>query len=183
MVSAIGAAVAFWLVNALVMGPRLAGPGGMRAFLENLALAVTFVTSVPVAVTAFTLVSERGMVPGRDALPGIGRRTVVLPSLAGLAVVGLGAAVSALALIRWSAGGWTAVLKAHGPRLFAAGAGFALMGSLVGNLAGSVTLEARDLGRWVRVNLILAVSLAAFYMLLMFSVLHIMQREIRRLVP
>jgi hypothetical protein len=181
--AAMGTAVGFWAVNALLMGPRLAGPGGARAFLENLGLAVTFVTSVPAAIVAFALVSERDVVLGRDALPGVGRRTVILPFVAGIGTMGAGALVTVLALLWWQGGAFTLTLQSYGPRLLAVGAGFALMGSFVGNLTGSVTLEARDLGHWVRANLILAVSLTSFWLFLMFAVLHIMRRGISGLTP
>ncbi|MGD9403330.1 MAG: hypothetical protein PVF95_13815 [bacterium] len=175
------AALAFWAVNALAVGPRLeapGGPGGLHAFLFNISIGVTFITGVTTAVMAFTLVMGRGMVLGRDALAGVCRRTIVVPFGLGVGALLAGAVVSAIGLGMWWGPGWVGVLRVYGPSLMPVGIGFALMGSLVGNLAGSVTLDSRDLGRITRVNLVLLISTAAFWLFLMWAVLHLIREGI-----
>jgi hypothetical protein len=179
----LASALAFWAVNAIAVGPRLAGPGTVQAFLKNAAIGVTFVVSLPAAGTAFMLVMERGIVLGRDPLPGVGRRTVIVPFALSLGVMALGATLSALAMQNWLGSERVAVLSQHAARLLPVGAGFALMGSFAGNLAGSVTLEAQDLGRWLRVNLVLLILHTAFWIFLMWAVLHMLWWQIDGLAP
>jgi hypothetical protein len=174
----LASALGFWVVNAVALCPRLAGPAGAQAFLKNIAIAVTFVAGLPAAGAAFTLVLERGIGSGRDGLPGVGRKTVIFPFALGFAVVALGAAISLLAIRTCGGGEWAAVARSHGQRLLPVGAGFALMGSFAGNLAGSITLEAMDLGRWVRRNLVFLILHTAFWIFLMWAVLHILWKQI-----
>jgi hypothetical protein len=183
VVISMAAALGFWGVNVLVVGPELESPTGLNAFLTNIAIAVTFITSAAAAGVAYTLVLGRGIVLGRDALAGICRRTVVVPFALSLGALVLGGSVSSLALRAYYAGSWHGVLSLSSRSLFPVGVGFALMGSLVGNLAGSVTLEVRDLGRITRVNLVLITSTTAFWLLLMWAVLHLIREQIATAVP
>jgi len=171
-------ALGFWVVNVAALCPRLAGPAGAQAFLKNIAIAVTFLAGLPAAGTAFTLVLGRGMGPGRDGLPGVGRKTIMLPFALGFAVVATGSAVSVLAMRHCAAGEWAALARLYGARLLLVGAALALMGSFAGNLAGSITLEAMDLGRWARRNLVFLILYTAFWIFLMWAVLHILWRQI-----
>jgi len=171
-------ALAFWAANALALGPRLICPGGLHAFLKNISVGVTFITGVTTAVMAFSLVMGRGMVLGRDALAGVCRRTVVIPLGLSLLTLLAGAALSALALSMWYGGSRAGVLRTQGTSLIPVGIAFALMGSFVGNLAGSVALDSRDLGRITRVNLVLLISTASFWLFLMWAVLHLLRERI-----
>jgi len=179
----LAAALAFWTVNAAVVGPRLGAPAGLYAYLKNLAVGVTFVTSVMAALSALGRVLGRGIVFGRDAVSGVSRGTVLVPFGSSLCVLLVGAVLSALGLRAWGGPRWTAALYVHGPTLLSVGAGCALMGSLVGNLAGSVTLDARDLGRMVRVNLVLLVSVTGFWMFLLWAVLRLLGKRVGTAVP
>lgn len=174
----LASALGFWVVNVVVLCPRLAGPAGAQAFLKNIAIAVTFVAGLPAAGAALTLVLEQGIGPWGNGLPGVGRKTVIFPFVLGFAVVALGAGLSALAMRTCLGSEWAALARLHGPRLLLVGAGFALMGSFAGNLAGSVTLEAMDLGRWVRINFVLLILHTAFWIFLMWAVLHILWKQI-----
>lgn len=175
-------ALAFWAANSLAVGPRLECPDGLHAFLKNISVGLTFVTGVTTAVMAFTLVMGRGMVPGRDALSGVCRRTIVVPPGLSLVILLAGAALSALALNMWYGAGWAGVFRAQVIGLIPVGIGFALMGSFMGNLAGSVALDSRDLGRITRVNLVLLISTASFWLFLMWAVLHLLRERIGSVV-
>jgi hypothetical protein len=170
-------AMGFWVLNALVVGRGLPSAGGPAAFLRNIAIAVTFISSVSTASIAFATVLRRGYVLRRDVMAGIERKTLILPFALNLSVLVLGGAVSALVTASSLGGENRPVLISYLPRYLTVGAGFALMGSFVGNLAGSVTLEARDLGRYIRVNLVLVISVAAFWIFLMWAVLRLLWRQ------
>jgi hypothetical protein len=167
----------FWVLNALVVGPGLPSAGGPAAFLRNIAIAVTFISSVSTASIAFATVLRRGYVLRRDVMAGIERKTLILPFALNLSVLVLGGVVSALVTASSLGGENRPVLISYLPRYLTVGVGFALMGSFVGNLAGSVTLEARDLGRYIRVNLVLVISVAAFWIFLMWAVLRLLWRQ------
>ena len=169
-----GSALGFWVVNVSVLGPRLGTPGGMEAFQRNLAIAVTFLAGLPAAGAAYTLVTGAVVPPASGALQGIGRRTVLVPFGLGAGVMVLGGVFSVLLGGTYIEGGWMEVALMLAPRLLPVGAGFALMGSFAGNLAGSAVLEARDLGRWRRINLVLVISHSAFSVFLMWAVLHLL---------
>ncbi len=179
----LASALGFWVVNAAVLASRLAGVAGVQAFLKNNALAVTVVASLPAACAAYSMVLRRGDVVGRDRLPGVGRGTVIIPFALSLGVVLLGSASSAFVMHSRMGSEWTAMVRLWWPRLLPVGAGFALMGSLVGNLAGSLTLEAKDLGYWTRINLALLISNSAFWLFLMWAVLDVLRRQIGALAP
>lgn len=171
-------ALGFWALNAVILGPRLPSADGPAAFLRNVALAVTFVSSVSGASIAFATVLRRGYVLRRDVVAGIDRKTVVFPFALSLSILILGVAVSALVIATSLGGENRAVMISYLLHYLTVGAGFALMGSFVGNLAASVVLEACDLGRWICVNLILVISVAAFWIFLMCAVLHLLGRQI-----
>jgi hypothetical protein len=176
-------ALGFWVANALAVASGPAGECGINAFLGNIAIAITFVGSVSTAGAAYALVLGRGNVLGSDVLAGICRRTIVMPFALGLGVLLIGSAFSALALRAWYAGGWGGLLDLWARSLLPVGVAFALMGSFAGNLAGSVTLDARDLGRITRVNLLLLTSTAAFWLFLMWVVFHLLREAIASSLP
>jgi hypothetical protein len=163
-------ALAFWGINAGAYGPRLVYSARAGEFMGNISLAVTFITSVSAAVAAFEWVMRRGFVIGRDAVSGVCGRTVLIPAAIAVATMLVGAAVSAVAMGHWVGTGWAAMFCLLAWRYLPVGAGAALMGSLVGNLAGSVTLEAKDLGRWARLNLVLFLALVCFWMFVLWAV-------------
>ena len=179
----LGAALCFWVINAAVMGPRLAAEGGAASFFRNVAIGVTFMAGLPAAGAAYTLVAARTAVAGSGALQGIGRRTVIAPLALSTGAVVLGVIVSALAARRFMEAEWVKIALVLAVRFVPVGAAFAFMGSLAGNLAGSVTLEARDLGRWRRINLVLVASHSAFWVLLMGAVLQLLWRQTGALAP
>ena len=178
MALSLAPALGFWVANVAALCPRLAGPAGAQAFLKNIAIAVTFLAGLPAAGIAFTLVLGRRMGPGRDGLPGVGGKTIMLPFALSLAVIVMGSALSVLATRMCARGEWAGLARLYGQRLLLVGAGFALMGSFAGNLAGSITLEAMDLGRWARRNLVFLILHTAFWIFLMWAVLHILWRQI-----
>jgi hypothetical protein len=108
----------------------------------------------------------------------VGRRTVIIPLALGIGAAVFGAALSVLAVRTCAGSEWRALALLCGTRFLPVAAGFALMGSFAGNLAGSVTLEARDLGRWLRINILLLVLYMAFWIFLMWAVLHILWKQI-----
>ena len=174
---------AYWAVNAAVMGQGVVDPDGLRIFLRNVAIGVTFIAGLPAAGAAFGEVLERGMSAGHDTIPGVGRKTIIIPLTLSVSVMLAGAAVSAVAMRAALGDGWLGVARTHAQHLLPVGAGFALVGTLAGNLAGSLMLEARDLGRWTPISLFLLISHSVFGALLMSAVLHILWQEIGAPAP
>jgi hypothetical protein len=170
-------ALLFWAVNAGFGGRLLAWRGGVQAFLKNLGLGATFITSVTASCTAFGWVLRRGYALGRDAVPGVGLGTIFRPFLLNLGVAAIGAALSALTLLHGTGENGLRLSGFVALSIFPVAAGFALTGSMVGNVAASVTLEARDLGRWTGVNIVLMISVSAFWLFLMWAVLGLLWQK------
>ena len=143
----------------------------------NIALALTFVTSVSAGGAALAMVMGRGYIRGRDVMAGIDGKTTGLPFAFSLAVLVAGGFLTVLVVNQYAAG-QRSILVVRFLCDLPVGLGSALMGSLVGNLAGSVMLHARDLGRWVRIDSILLILVMSLWVILMWVILYLLWRQI-----
>ena len=176
-------AIVYWALNAAFLGPSLPEAAGMEGFLKNIAIAATAVAGISAACLSFAAVECKPYSFGENGMPGIDRRSILLPFALSLGVTVLGMAVSAAAVRHWLGSDGLRSFLARCAYILPVGACFALMGSFIGNLAGSGVLEAREYGRWTRVNIVLLVFATCFWGLLTWAVLVFLRRAAATPVP